>query len=319
VAVSNTLALVSGSRPVPYGDRHPAVRHCQGSLLAILARVDDKLARYLDVVGVRHGDARLVHGQFHDVVLAGDVAYRFPRDEHSRRALPAAVALLTALANCQLPIAIPVPVSTDHVGYPLGISHVALSRVPGQQMSAISDARAQRAVIGQLAWLLDRLAELGADPAIRRLVPRTGPDYWLDFGGQVRQVLFPLMSADGRRRADAELAAVARVTATGDALVHCDLGGGNLLWTNAGGHPQLAGVLDWDGASLGNQANDLASIAVTVGWPLVRRVQERRDAAAGQMLAEAEIIASTFALQQALPAALNGDRASLQDGLREYS
>jgi hypothetical protein len=37
------------------------------------------------------------------------------------------------------------------------------------------------------------------------------------------------------------------------------------------------------------------------------------------MLVEAEIIASTFALQQALPAALNGDRASLEDGLRGYS
>jgi aminoglycoside phosphotransferase (APT) family kinase protein len=319
VAVSSALALVSGSRPVPYGDRHPAGRHCQGSLLTILAQVDDKLAQYLDVVGVRGGDARLVHGQFHDVVLAGDVAYRFPRDEHSRRALPAAVALLTALANCQLPIAIPVPVCIDHVGYPLGISHVALSRVPGQQISVISDARAQRAVIGQLAGLLDRLAELGADPAIRRLVPRTGPDHWPAFGEQVRQVLFPLMSADGRRRADAELAAVARVTGTGDALVHNDLGGANLLWTDARGQPQLAGVLDWDGASLGNQASDLASIAVTVGWPLVRRVQARRDAVAGQLQAEAEIIASTFALQQALPAALNDDRASLEDGLREYS
>jgi Ser/Thr protein kinase RdoA (MazF antagonist) len=319
VAVSNALALVSGSRPVPYGDRRPAVRHCQGSFLAILARVDDKLARYLDVAGVRGGGARLVHGQFHDVVLAGDVAYRFPRDEQSRRALPAAVALLTALAHCQLPIAIPVPVSTDHVASPLGISHVALSRVPGQQISVISDAQAQHAVVGQLAGLLDRLAELGADQAIRRLVPRTGADYWQDFGEQVRQVLFPLMSADGRRRAAAELAAVARVTATGHALVHGDLGGGNLLWTNADGHPQLAGVLDWDGASLGNQASDLASIAVTVGWPLVRRVQARRDAVAGQLQAEAEIIASTFALQQALPAALNDDRASLEDGLREYS
>jgi hypothetical protein len=60
-------------------------------------------------------------------------------------------------------------------------------------------------------------------------------------------------------------------------------------------------------------------MAVTVGRPLASCIQARRRAAASQMMAEAEIIASTFALQQALPAALNGDQVSLADGLREYS
>jgi hypothetical protein len=34
------------------------------------------------------------------------------------------------------------------------------------------------------------------------------------------------------------------------------------------------------------------------------------------MLADAKIISGTFALQQALPAALNGDQAGLEEGLR---
>jgi hypothetical protein len=58
---------------------------------------------------------------------------------------------------------------------------------------------------------------------------------------------------------------------------------------------------------------------VTVGWSLASRVNASRRLAASQMIPEAEIIAGTFALQQALPAALNGDQASLEDGLREYS
>jgi Ser/Thr protein kinase RdoA (MazF antagonist) len=281
--------------------------------------MSEQLARYLTILGQHGDDARLVHGQFHDVVLAGDLAYRFPRDEESRRRLPAAVALLAALNDCQLPVSVPVPLATGHLRGLLGSSHVALSRIAGQPIGVISGDRAELAVIAQLARLLDRLAELGADPAIRQLVPRTEPDHWLIFGEQVRQVLFPLMSGDGRRRADAELAAVAGVTATGDALVHSDLGGANLLWTTDGGQPRLAGVLDWDGASLGNQANDAASIAVTVGWPLAERMHARRRAAASQTIAEARIIADTFALQQALPAALNGDQVSLDDGLREYT
>lgn len=195
---------------------------------------------------------------------------------------------------------------------------MALSRVPGQLIGAIIGELAEHSVTAQLAGLLERLAGLGADPAIRQLVPRTEADHWRVFGEHVRHILFPLMSGDGRRRAVAELAAVASVTATGDALVHNDLGGGNLLWTTTRGEPRLVGVLDWDGASLGNQANDLASIAVTVGWPLAERIHARRRATADRTMPEARIIADTFALQQALPAALNGGQASLDDGLRDY-
>jgi aminoglycoside phosphotransferase (APT) family kinase protein len=100
--------------------------------------------------------------------------------------------------------------------------------------------------------------------------------------------------------------------------VHCDLGGANLLWTTADGRPALTGVLDWDEACTGDQASDLASIAVTIGWPLAGRIDARRGAATRPMLADAQTIAATFALQQALPAALSGDRASLDDGLRSY-
>jgi aminoglycoside phosphotransferase (APT) family kinase protein len=126
------------------------------------------------------------------------------------------------------------------------------------------------------------------------------------------------MSGPGRRRASAELAAVTAVTPVGGALVHNDLGGANLLWTTPGGVPTLVGVLDWDESRIGDQASDLASIAVTVGWPLAGRIDARRRATARPMLADAKIIAATFALQQALPAALNGDQASLDDGLRDY-
>jgi hypothetical protein len=82
--------------------------------------------------------------------------------------------------------------------------------------------------------------------------------------------------------------------------------------------PRLTGVLDWDGCCIGSQASDLASIAATFGWRLARRIDARRQPTANSMLADATIIAATFALQQALPAALSGDQVSLDDGLREY-
>jgi len=281
--------------------------------------MDGRLARYLGVVGLagrgEHG-ARLVAGQFHDVVLAGEAAYRFPRDEESRRRLPATVTLLEALSRRGLPV--PVPLATSHIDAPLGRCHVALARLPGEQLGALASRTQEDAVVHQLSALLDRLAVLGCDPAIQPLVPRAGDDYWLAFAGQVRHVLFPMMSATGRRRADAELAAVAHSRLAPPRSVCTSASPVPGTVATAGGAAHLTGVLDWDGACTGNQANDLASVAVTIGWPLAQRIEDRRRVSARPLLAEARVIAATFALQQALPAARNGDKASLDDGLRDY-
>ena len=64
-------------------------------------------------------------------------------------------------------------------------------------------------------------------------------------------------------------------------------------------------------AHLGDPATDLASIAVTVGWTAAASI-------APDLLPAARTYAATFALQQALPAHLAGDRANLADGLSRY-
>jgi len=283
----------------------------------------DVLDRYLSAIGACDGDkshATLLHGQFHDVVLLGSVAYRFPRDEESRHLLPSRIALLQILRSHDLPVQIPALVSDAAVGEPLGQCYVALQRVPGQPIEAdqVAEASAQSGAIADLTVLLDRLLELGADFAIQEVVPRAGALSWQRFADDVASVLFPLMSPDGRARAGAELTRVLAVDPTGEALVHGDLGGANLLWTGADSELRLAGSLDWDGAQIGNQADDLASIAATLGWPLAVQVDARRHDGETPTVADARAIAATFALQQALPAALSGDTVALDDGLLGY-
>jgi aminoglycoside phosphotransferase (APT) family kinase protein len=284
-----------------------------------------QLADYLAVIGPAGGGRQpeLRRGQFHDVVLAGDVAYRFPRDEQSRRALPGRTALLRALADGRLPVATPAPLGPAPAGQPeaLGRCHVALTRLPGQPLSreqAVSP-RSAPVVIGELGRLLDALAGLGADPAVRSAVPGADPDRWVRFAAEVTRVLFPLMSDRGRQRAGAELARASAVDPGGTALVHGDLGGTNLLWTGRQDAPRLAGVLDWDEAHIGGQAEDLASLAATFGWGLAGRLDARRHRGRRPTIADARVIAATFALQQALPAALSGDRVMLADGLAGYA
>ena len=283
---------------------------------------DQLLTSYLAAVQQASGGERpeFRHGQFHDVVLAGDVAYRFPRDEESRRALPGRVALLRALGNCRLPVATPVPLPTAPAAQheALGRCHAALTRLRGEPLPPELAARFEAAVIAELGGLLDALRGLGAEPAVRDAVPTADPRQWDRFAADVARVLFPLMSQRGRRRAEAELTRVAAVDPAGTALVHGDLGGTNLLWTVPESGPRLSGVLDWDGAQLGNQAEDLASLAATFGWPVAERLVRSRDGGHGA-LPDARAIAATFALQQALPAALSGDQVMLADGLAEYA
>ena len=288
---------------------------------------DDRLlTQYLAVIAedpLADGDgtAELTRGQFHDVVLRGRVAYRFPRDEHSRRLLPERAELLSALGGSPLPVAVPGLLSRAAVGEPLGRCHIALRRLPGRALDdpQVAGSPGADALVISLARLLDRLAELGATDAIRKAVPPADPRRWERFAEDVSAVLFPLMSPGGRDRADTQLNAVLAVDPAGDALVHGDLGGGNLLWAVTETGPRLTGILDWDGAQIGHQADDLASIAVTVGWPLAARIDASRHGGDTPAIAAAKAIAATFALQQALPAALSGDAASLADGLVPYT
>jgi aminoglycoside phosphotransferase (APT) family kinase protein len=109
------------------------------------------------------------------------------------------------------------------------------------------------------------------------------------------------------------------VDPAGDALVHGDLGGSNLLWAGTAPGFRLTGILDWDEAHIGSQADDLASLATMLGWPAAERLDRRRHGGRCPTVADAGIIETTFALQQALPAALSGDAESLADGLTRYT
>src|SRR5579875_3293061 len=199
-------------------------------------RCDRSLGTYLTVLGLPGGTdgASLRHGQFHDVVLLGDVAYRFPRDGESRRTLATRVALLNALAAAAhgsglSPALIPRPLAEPDLSQPLGRCHVALRRLPGRELGR--DEAGSPGVLAELARVLDALAGLGRRPEIAAAMPPADPRCWERFADDVTRVLFPLMTDSGRERATAELAAVRTVNPAGDALVHGDLGGINLLWT----------------------------------------------------------------------------------------
>ncbi|MFI9811671.1 capreomycin phosphotransferase [Saccharothrix variisporea] len=275
------------------------------------------LSHYVDVVqracpGVDLADVSVHSGQFHDVLITHDRVFRFPKTAAAAAELPARAAVLTAIDAADLGVGVPVPLS--EVG-PEGF--LVLSRLHGTPLER-ADATSPDVVdvvAAEFARVLRALAAADVEK-VGRVVPFADPGRWAEFAGRVRTTLFPLMSADGRARAERELAAAVGLDHVATGLVHGDLGGENVLWQQVEELPQLTGIVDWDEAKVGDPAEDLAAVGASYGTALLERVV----ALLGAEDAWPRIRAyqGTFALQQALAGAEDGDDEELDDGLTGY-
>ncbi|RKT55734.1 capreomycin phosphotransferase [Saccharothrix australiensis] len=274
------------------------------------------LAHYLDVVrrarpGHDLGDATLHRGQSHDVLLTADRVFRFPRTASAAAALPRRAALAAAVAALDLGVRVPVPSADVDLAAPVGERFLELDRVPGAPLDRVGAARVDGVAAG-----FARLLRVMADrrPAD---VPTADPHRWAEFADGVHSGLFPLMAAAGRERAERELAAVLALDHVATGLVHGDLGGENVLWDEAD-PPRLVGVVDWDGAVVGDPAEDLAAVGASYGPALLDRVIGLLGLDRAVVGPRIRAYQGTFALQQALAGALDGDDAERDDGLAGY-
>src|SRR5579875_4129180 len=192
-----------------------------------------------DFPGIRNYPCRLVSGQFHDVLIVGtEFVVRFPRTEADLGRI------FRLLGQIDVGIDTPRPLLVRD-------EFLVTSYVHGESWNT-----EWTVPIGDFVELMARMSTVDS------LLDLADAPNWPAFAADVRQFLYPLMSPAGRCRADLELAEVLALPSAARSMVHGDLGGENLRF----GAGRLVGVLDWDGAHLGDPAADLASIAVTVGW-----------------------------------------------------
>ncbi|CCH33049.1 hypothetical protein BN6_57910 [Saccharothrix espanaensis DSM 44229] len=247
-------------------------------------------------------------GQFHDVVITPDRVLRYPKTAAAAAELPGRAALLEQLGTLDLGTAIPRPLAAIRPA-PLGEYHLVLTRVPGEPLDQSGVDVAIDVVAREFARVLRALSEVDFPD----VVPVADPLRWSKFADGVRAELFPLMSGDGRERASRELTAVLALDHVATGLVHGDLGGENVLWVEG---PTLSGIVDWDEVSIGDPAEDLAAIGASYGPTLLARIlADLENPPVGHRIAAYQ---GTFALQQALAGALDGDDAELADGLTDY-
>ncbi|PXX67008.1 phosphotransferase family enzyme [Nocardia tenerifensis] len=251
-------------------------------------------------------------GQFHSVVVGSERVIAFARTAAAAQRLSARADGLRALARLELGVAVPECLSVEEAPPCLVMTKVAGAPLDEE---SLRDPVVAKTVARQCRDLLDQLAAAGSAGQID--IPAASVDRWREFADGVRAELYPLMNADGRERAERELAALDSLPHLTGAVVHGDLGGENLLWDNVDGLFVLRGVVDWDGVCLGDPAEDYAALGAGYGSDVLREMLALGPPD-DDLAVRISVIQGTFALQQALAAHRDGDAEALADGLAGY-
>ncbi|MDQ1075016.1 MULTISPECIES: aminoglycoside phosphotransferase family protein [Microbacterium] len=219
---------------------------------------------------VEHGSANLV-------VLAGAVAVRVGRTVTAAAESLRAQALVDTLPH--LPFAVPRglagPMWDEEI---VAVTQRRLDGIPHPSGHGDAD---------ELRVLLDAVAEVPIDTCERHLAtPHAfmGGAHWHPV---IVEQAIPLLAPGVRDAALRAADALAELDPVPPALVHGDLAGSNVLW----GGGAVTGVIDWDLASAGDPAVDVAALAVWHGWDVIERV------CPPEVVRRARVVAATHPLQ----------------------
>ena len=278
-------------------------------LLARLQRVHPEL---------RVEQVEYVNGQFnHVLMLNDDLVVRFPRSPYAATMLAREVAVLRAIRPY---VSLPVP-EPDFGDATADEPFVGYRMIPGEplqraQVAALDDTELQQ-LADQLASFLRELHAVPLDALGDDRAVRDTREHWFEMYRQVREQLFPHMSANARQQVaehfDEYLSDPERL-AFRPSVRHGDFGASNILWDSA--TRTLTGVIDFSFTGAGDPAIDVASIS-TVSDALVERMCLAYPALA-DMRARARFYRGTYALKEALDGLRDGDAVAFKSGMRDF-
>lgn len=223
-----------------------------------------------DGAWVETGSASLVY-------LCGEVAVRVSRQPSTAADLVRAQGVVDALPD--LPFA--VPRSRGEAVEADGHVAVPVERLRGEpHPPGPADPRELRRLL-ESVHAVDPLA-VGHHLAPARSF--TGGERWASV---LRDQVVPLLDPDVRPEARARVDALEALRPPRRTVVHGDLAGSNVLWSDG----RVSGVLDWDLAALDDPAADVAALATWHGPELLATVTDPRTAR------RADVFRRTFVLQ----------------------
>lgn len=220
----------------------------------------------LQTLDLQHCEVRIDSSGRRNLVIlhpGSNSVFRFPRVQDGADSLHESAVRHQAAAQLDLPV----PQLLGHVSGPPGVGHLHIRMIRGlgldQPMIQGLAARQPVRIGRQIAAFLLQL---------RAISPARWPSPAVDWAQLWTDLVKRMSKLEGHVPPDffeAASAAVDRAhTASRSAcfgLVHGDAGGVNTRFDDRG---RLTGVLDWDGAGIGDVAADVAAIAVGVPGPV---------------------------------------------------
>ena len=253
-------------------------------------------------------DARLLGmGQNGAILLAGGVAYKFPKTEAARAAMQIETESLKYIHG-KFSFATPEVVS-DFLYLSPGEAFFGYVPIAGRRLVK-RDYLSQPRLFQQL---MDILLEIHALP-VELAQGKRDFTYYRAMLSDARAFVFTQLPG---RICDAIEALFSRYFDTAEyslSVIHGDLGISNILFQPD--MEKIAGVIDWEQMSLGDPAEDIASLGCpgSLGETfLVDYEKQLKDLA---LMQRARFYISTFALQETLFGAKNGVAEAFTAGLR---
>lgn len=261
-------------------------------------------------------------GQFSDVVFINDtLVFRFPRFASVVTTLATETAALRALQG-RLPLSIPEPLYAAVDDTP-GRAFMGYRLLPGapltrEAFAAIPNGPACDHLAAHLANFLRTLHTLAPSSLAVPLPLQDTRDEWEDLFSRFQRHLFSHMRPDACEEVERRFAAF-----LGDdvnfayphVIRHGDFGTSNILHDPTS--VTITGIIDWSSVGLGDAAVDIAALLASYGEPFIRRLAQHY-AGLDALLPRAIFYLSTFALQEALAGAENGDPEAFARGIAKY-
>jgi aminoglycoside 2''-phosphotransferase len=260
------------------------------------------------------------HGQNNDVLIVDErLIFRFPRYSSGIPALARTVRILRAIQP-SLPIAIPGPIYSSHGDWTVGKVFIGYPLIQGeplwvQAFDGLPNERARQQIVDQLAEFLRTLHGYPVETLLPDEVAAFDPlAQWQGLYERIRARLFTAMRPDARDDVVRHFEMFLddrRNQSIRPSLIHGDFGTSNILYDPTTSN--VVGVIDFDSAGVGDPSSDIAA-ASCYGLQRFGHYGSK----IGELIDRIDFYRGTFALQEALFGAENGDRAAYRAGMAAY-
>lgn len=264
--------------------------------------------------------------QFNDILVVNDeLVFRFPRYDRDVPGLEREAAALKALQG-RLSIPVPEPCYLAIDPAKAGQAFIGYPMLPGKPIKeqrldlahVMMDEASLRQMVAQMAGFMDELHRIPPDSlGIDLPLKETRQDIEAMYAG-IQDNLFEYMrpeAVEWTKRIFDDYLQHAENFNFQPVLRHGDLGGSNILID-----PEIysvTGVLDFSSVAVGDPAMDLAGLG-SISESFYSFLYQVDSAEIKPMFSRSQFYKGTFALQEALAGALDGDKIAFQRGLAPY-